>query len=220
MAGPLRVGLVESDCLTRALIADVLGKEPWITVVWQAGDSNEAWLRFKSVAPQVMLMGIDLPDGNGLTLGLRMCHCHPEMRFLFMSNRDAAELVTAMSNPDLPAWGFIRKSKIRNGATLVKAIKASAVGRVVFEPGEPPRTPHVQEVLSPAELGVLRLASQGLTTDAIAATLKISVGTVETHLVRIYRKLDCQRSGLSPRVAAVVEYLHETQVRAPGLSGR
>ena len=63
-------------------------------------------------------------------------------------------------------------------------------------------------VLSPRELDILKLAAQGLDNDAIAATLVLSVRTVERHLQNIYAKLGLQ--GRTARAAAVGRLLSRT----------
>ena len=70
----------------------------------------------------------------------------------------------------------------------------------------------LDEVLSPRELEVLRLAAEGLDNDAIAEALTLSVRTVERHLQNVYAKLDL--TGRNARTAAVAR-LHSAQ-QLPG----
>jgi DNA-binding NarL/FixJ family response regulator len=206
---PVQVGIVEDDRLTRSLVRDTLNSDPWIAVRWAVTGCIEAAKAFEVSPPDIVLMDVGLPDGNGVTLAVRLQMQNLDTRFLFLSRRDYAELVRSAQVPGAAPWSFVRKSELDSADGLKEAVKSVAAGHQLFQRGPESSSGHVRKVLTPTELQVLRLAAQGLSSKRIAEELNCAVSTVDAHLVHVYRKLNCTGASVSPRVAAVIAYLHE-----------
>jgi DNA-binding NarL/FixJ family response regulator len=188
--------LIDDHRLVREALRDTLANETDIEVVGEAGDAATAFERARSLAPDVVVLDIGLPDLNGIEAANRLRQqTGAGIRIVALSAYTDRRFVTEMLRAGASA--YVTKSSA--GTELVRAIRAVASGLTYICPeaaeslvsavrnapdGEPvPR-------LSPREREVLRLIAEGVRSPAIAEQLHISVGTVEVHRRNIMRKLD------------------------------
>jgi DNA-binding NarL/FixJ family response regulator len=189
--------LVDDHQLVREALRDTLANEADIEVVGEAGDAATALERTRSLAPDVVVLDIGLPDLNGIEAAGRLRQqTSGSAKIVALSAYTDRRFVTEMLRAGASA--YVTKSSA--GTELVRAIRAVASGQTYICPeaaeslvsavrnassdGEPvPR-------LSPREREVLKLIAEGVRSPAIAEQLHISVGTVEVHRRNIMRKLD------------------------------
>ncbi|MBR8740435.1 response regulator transcription factor [Nocardiopsis sp. MG754419] len=198
----IRVLLVDDHPVVREGIRGMLSTEPDLDIVGEAGSGPEAVTRVSSVAPDVVLMDLRMPGGDGVEATERIRAEHPGVHVLVLTTYDTdTDILRAV---EAGATGYLLKDTPR--AELAEAVRSAARGETVLsgrlagklltrvrtspEPGRP--------TLSPREVEVLRLAADGHTNAAIGRTLNISATTVKTHLMRVYEKL-----GVGDRTAAV-----------------
>jgi DNA-binding NarL/FixJ family response regulator len=169
-----------------------------VDVVGEAEDVPSAVAVVLATRPDVVLLDVHLPGGDGREV-LRQCaHLVPDTRFLALSVSDAAEDVIATIRAG--ARGYVTKSI--TGPELTDAIRRVAGGDAVFSPrlagfvldafagsAEVPVVDEELDRLSPREREVMRLIARGYTYKEVAKELFLSVKTVETHVSSVLRKL-------------------------------
>lgn len=188
-----RIVLVDDHELVRAGVRSALGDR--VEIVGEASDVPSAIQLIETTQPEVVLLDVHLPGGNGpaVILGLPQTSA----RFLALSVSDAAEDVIAVIRAG--ARGYVTKAI--SGDELVAAIERVALGDAVFSPRlagfvldafaqQPPLAPDPElEQLTLREREVLRLLARGYAYKEISSRLSISVKTVESHASAVLRKL-------------------------------
>ncbi|MCY9782301.1 response regulator transcription factor [Nocardiopsis sp. EMB25] len=178
----------------------MLGAEADLEVVGDAASGPEAVARAAALTPDVVLMDLRMPGGDGVAATERIRSEHPDCHVLVLTTYDTdTDILRAV---EAGATGYLLKDTPR--AELAEAVRAAARGETVFAAAITGRlvagvrrrteTP----ALSPRETEVLRLAADGRTNAEIGRALHISATTVKTHLMRVYDKL-----GVADRTAAV-----------------
>ena len=189
----VRVAVVDDHPVVREGTARLLATQPGLEIVGTAGSLSEAAALIASVAVDVLLLDIRLGTDSGLSL----------FGALPADARPAIVVVTAYDYPQyaeaalrLGASGFVLKTA--PVAELVDAIKRAAAGGLAFAV-RPGRGAAIAR-LSERELDVVRLVVDGRSNDEIAARLGIGAKTVESHLRRLFERLDiASRTELATR---------------------
>ncbi|WP_329091006.1 MULTISPECIES: response regulator transcription factor [unclassified Streptosporangium] len=199
----LRVMIVDDHPVVREGLRGMLEADPGITVVGEASSGDEAVVRAGELTPDVILMDLRMPDGDGVSATSRILAGRPESRVVVLTTYETdADIVRAV---EAGAAGYLLKDTSR--ADLLAAIRSAARGETVLSPSVATRLvtrmrAPVAESLSPRETEVLSLVARGLTNAEIGRALFISETTVKTHLLRVFGKL-----GVSDRTAAVTTAL-------------
>jgi DNA-binding NarL/FixJ family response regulator len=191
-----RVVLVDDHRMFRTGVSAELGDS--VEVVGEAADVESAVNVIAATRPDVVLLDVHLPGGNGQEVVRRCAAAGVETLFLALSVSDAAEDVIAVIRAG--ARGYVTKSI--TGPELADAVRRVAGGDAVFSPrlagfvldafAGSPDAPVVDEELdrlSQREREVLRLIARGYAYKEVARELFISVKTVETHVSAVLRKL-------------------------------
>jgi DNA-binding NarL/FixJ family response regulator len=215
----IRVLLVDDQELMRMGFRMVLGAQPDIDVVGEAGDGRRAVALAGELRPDVVLMDVRMPILDGVEATKQITG--PGLaKVLVMTTFDLDEY--ALSALHNGASGFLLKDT--QPAELVSALRAVASGDAVVSPsvtrrlldrflgtsGGQLRDVAVLDVLTEREREVLVLIAKGLSNTELAGRLFLSEATVKTHVGRILAKLD-----LRDRVQAVV-LAYETGLVRPG----
>ncbi|EXG81728.1 response regulator [Cryptosporangium arvum] len=195
----ITVLLVDDHPVVRDGLRGMLDAEPDLEVVGEAGSGPEAVVLARTLRPDVVLMDLRMPGGDGATATGRIRAEVRTAHVVVLTTYDTdADILRAV---DAGAAGYLLKDASR--AELTAAVRAASRGETVLAPSVAGRL--VQQVRRPAgpqlsarELEVLTLVGQGLTNAEIGARLHISEATVKTHLLRTFTKLD-----VSDRTAAV-----------------
>ncbi|NEA22885.1 response regulator [Actinomadura bangladeshensis] len=203
----LRVMIVDDHPIVREGLRGMLAAEPDIEVAGEAASGDEAVALVPRIAPDVVLMDLRMPSGDGVSAIERL----PGHRILVLTTfQDDADIVRAI---EAGAAGYLLKDASR--ADLAAAVRDAAAGRRVLSPEVSARLAAVDgtpapPVLSTREAEVLALVAEGLTNAQIGERLYIGQATVKTHLLRIFTKL-----GVSDRTAAVMTALQHGLITAP-----
>lgn len=197
----IRILLVDDHPVVRHGLRGMLESEPDLTVVGEASSGDEGVRRAAELRPDLVLMDLRMPDGDGVQATGRILAQTPGVRVVVLttyeSDRDILRAIEA------GAGGFLLKDA--TPAELAEAVRAAARGETVLAPSV--ASALVRQVRSPAppalsarEAEVLRLVARGLTNADIGRELFIAEATVKTHLLRTFAKLD-----VADRTAAVTK---------------
>jgi DNA-binding NarL/FixJ family response regulator len=192
---PIRVLVVDDHAVVRSGIRLLLGREPDIEPVGEAGTGREAIFEARTHKPDVVLMDVVMPDQTGLEALPQLLHEHPDTKVLLLSMQDDPRYVREAFAAG--ASGYILKEAA--DAEVVTAIREVAKGGRYVNPELGARLVEAEaaaerraqaDPLSEREREILRLLALGHTNQEIARQLYISVRTAETHRAHIMRKLN------------------------------
>ena len=214
---PIRVFLLDDHEVVRRGVADVLSSDPDITVVGEAKNAAEAMSRVPALRPDVAVLDVRLPDGDGVTVCRDLRAQLPELGVVMLTSYsdDEALFQAIMAG----ASGYLLKQIL--GQDLVAAVHAVAAGGSLLDPtataavlermrrAAEPAGPLAK--LSEQERTVLELIGEGLTNRQIGERMFLAEKTVKNYVSHLLAKL-----GLERRTQAAVL---ATELRAPAQSG-
>jgi DNA-binding NarL/FixJ family response regulator len=221
----VRIVLVDDSDLVRGGFRRMLASEPDLEVIGEATNGREGVALCSSVRPDLVLMDVRMPEMDGLEATRRIKEEQPTSSVLVVTTYDNPDyLLEALK---AGAAGYILKDapkrqlinaiwRVINGESpLNQELAAQLIQRLAREVKEEAQSPPqaekrqessleppveaAQKSLTPRELEVLRLLSEGQSNPQIARTLVISKATAKVHVERIIRKL-----GVSDRTQAAV----------------
>jgi DNA-binding NarL/FixJ family response regulator len=180
-------------------LCERLQREPDFAVLEPAGSADEAVATAFETKPDVILMDVDMPGLNCFDAARRIHSIRPETRIVFLSAFASDRYIEQALGVN--AGGYM--TKCETPEAVVAAVREVALGGVHFSdevrarlvvedqgarlasPGHPRLSR-----LTPRELEVLRYIASGLTQKVIAATMSVSIKTVENHCTNLMNKLD------------------------------
>lgn len=194
MAETIRVLVVDDHTLFRRGVVDLLRDEPDFTPVGEAHSGPEALELSQRVQPDVVLLDVHMPGGNGVD-AVQDLKQIPGVHILMLtiSEKDEDLLAAIEAGAD----GYLLKGTEPDD--LCRAIRQAATGQSILSPEITAKVMRAaahgwersaQVSLSPREQEVLAELARGATTADIAATLIIAESTVKTHIHHILEKLD------------------------------
>ncbi|GGX45809.1 response regulator [Streptomyces chryseus] len=193
---PVRILLCDDHVVVRAGLLALLGSEPDIEVVGEAGSGEEAVALAAKLSPDVVLMDLQLGAGiDGVEATRRIAPTGVHVLVLTTYDTDA-DITRAI---EAGATGYLLKAE--RPEELFTAIRSAAQGRTTLSPPVASRVMDrmrgaARPALTERETDILGQLAQGLGNREIARALFISEATVKTHLGRIYAKLGVDtRSG-------------------------
>lgn len=209
MNNVIKILLAEDHAVVRESIRESLSREPQFKVVGEASDGQEAVDLASKLQPDVILMDISMPGLNGIEATRQIKAVHPSVAVLILTAYDDEQYVFSVLSAG--AAGYLLKDV--GVLDLIEAIKTVYNGDSVLHPTiakkvlqkfrsnkEDVAREKASDVLSDRESMVLKLAAKGLSNNAIASELHLSVSTIESHLRAIFNKL-----GVGSRTEAVIE---------------
>jgi DNA-binding NarL/FixJ family response regulator len=203
-----RVLIADDDHLMRAGLVELLSTDPTITVVGQAATGRQAIERTRTLAPEVVLMDVRMPDLDGIAATRELARLAPAAKILILTTFEQDDYI--FSALSAGASGFLLKRT--RPEELIAAVHTIAAGDSLLSPSVTRRvvdrlaqqpTPSLDQhrlaQLTARECDVLGLIARGLSNREIAATLVVEESTIRTHVKRILAKL-----GLRDRIQAVI----------------
>jgi len=194
----IRVFLLDDHEVVRRGVRDLLDAEPDISVVGEAGTAAEALVRVEGTTPDVAVLDVRLPDGDGVTVCRELRSRHPDVACLMLTSfaNDEALFDAILAG----AAGYVLK-QIR-GADLVGAVRTVAAGGSLLDPRataavmQRMRTPKPDDPLASLteqERRILELIGEGLTNREIGARMFLAEKTVKNYVSNLLSKLGLQR---------------------------
>ncbi|ATG56040.1 DNA-binding response regulator [Brachybacterium ginsengisoli] len=183
---PLRVILVDDENLIRSALATMLSLEEDLQVVGEAASVVAGASLAATERPDVAVLDLQLPDGDGLELADRIAQASPTTRCLILtSHARPGYLKRALAQGVL---GFLPKTT--SADQLARAVRSVHGGRRVIDPELAAETiSSGDSPLTPREADVLEYAADGATVDRIASRAHLAEGTVRNYLSSAQAKL-------------------------------
>jgi DNA-binding NarL/FixJ family response regulator len=198
-ADTVRVFLLDDHEVVRRGVGDLLDAEPDLTVVGEAATAAEALARVPAVRPDVAVLDVRLPDGDGVTVCRELRSRLPDLRCLMLTSfaDDDALFDAIMAG----ASGYVLK-QIR-GTDLVGAVRTVASGQSLLDPRTTAKVLERMRAaaedkgpvagLSEQERTVLALIGEGLTNREIGERMFLAEKTVKNYVSHLLAKLGMQR---------------------------
>jgi DNA-binding NarL/FixJ family response regulator len=198
-----RVLLADDHPIVRAGIRNLLERAQGIQVVGEASGGEEALLLVNELAPDVLLLDMEMPDLKGVEVAQRLRASNSPVRILALSAYDDRQYILELLSSG--AAGYLVKEEVPE--TIIEAVRGVARGeqgwvsrRVASQMADWLHTDEQSKMgLTSREIEVLRLVVAGKTNQEIGMALGISEKTVEKHLEGVFSKL-----GVASRVEAAV----------------
>ncbi|MFI6774715.1 response regulator [Nocardia sp. NPDC050412] len=195
-----RVFLVDDHHIVRRGVADLISAEPDLEVVGEAGSVSHAMARIPALRPDVVVLDVRLPDGNGIELCRELLNQHPEFRCLILTSfTDEQAMLDAIL---AGASGYVVKDidtlelidairEVGAGKSLLDNRAAAALMAKLREEATAKTGPLA--TLTDQERTLLELLGEGLTNRQIASHMFLAEKTVKNYVSRLLTKLGVER---------------------------
>lgn len=193
---PIRILIVDDHPMIRDGIAALLLRQPDMEAVAEAADGHDAVAKFRTFAPDVTLMDVQMPGMGGVEAIEEIRRLAPDARILVLTTYPGdAQAIKALR---AGAAGYLLKNCIRR--ELLDAIRSVHAGRRALsaDVAHDLALHALNESLTGRELVVLRLVAEGHPNKYIARQIGLSIDTVKANLKNIFAKL-----GVNDRTHAV-----------------
>lgn len=207
---PIRVFLLDDHEIVRRGVRDLLEAEPDLTVIGEAGTAASALARIPALKPDVAVLDIRLPDGDGVSVCRDLRSKMPQLACLMLTSfsDDEALFDAIMAG----AAGYVLKQI--HGTDLVGAIRTIASGQSLLDPEAASRVMRRMRDqatatdplagLTDQERRILALIGEGLTNRQIGDRLFLAEKTVKNYVSALFAKLGMQRRAQAAAYAAHV----------------
>ena len=205
----ITVLLAEDHVVVRESIRQSLERETSLRVIGEASDGEEAVQMARQLKPDVIIMDISMPKLNGIEATKRIKAFQPSAVILILTAYDYEQYIFPILSAG--AVGYLLKDV--SSYELINAIQAvhkgesvlhPTVARKVLERFKQNIVEHDRQresgLLTDREITVLKMAAKGMSNNAIAEELYLSVRTIESYLGAIFNKL-----GVGSRTEAVIQ---------------
>jgi DNA-binding NarL/FixJ family response regulator len=202
----IRVFLLDDHEVVRRGVRELLEAEDDLEVVGEAGTAEEAYGRIPATSPDVAILDVRLPDGDGVEVCREIRSNHPEIACLMLTSyADDEALFSAIM---AGAAGYVLK-QVR-GTDLVDGVRRVGRGESLLDPSvitrvlERLRHPEPNELagLTDQERRILDLISEGMTNRQIGEQLFLAEKTVKNYVSNLLSKLGMSRRSEAAAYAA------------------
>jgi DNA-binding NarL/FixJ family response regulator len=187
MTNPIRILSADDHVLVRKGIAAILASQPDLSLVAEASSGYEAVEEFRSHRPDITLMDLQMPEMNGLDAMIAIRAEFPDARIIMLTTYAGdVQVLRAMK---VGARGYLLKTLLDK--ELLDTIRAVHAGKKVLsaEASYEVAEHATSDVLTPAEIDVLRLIAAGHANKQIAHELSITEDSVKGRVKSILSKL-------------------------------
>ncbi|ADP82285.1 response regulator transcription factor [Pseudofrankia inefficax] len=205
----IRVVIVDDQAIVRTGLARIFGAEDGFDVVAECADGAQAVATVTRLRPDLVLMDVRMPRLDGIEATRQLCAAPEPPPVLALTTFDEDEVLWGVI--EAGAQGFVLKDS--TAEDLLAAARVVAAGGAWFDPAVAPRMMRAYrgavasrrreaarlDLLTAREHDVLRLLARGQVNAEIAQALRVSPGTVKSHIGAIFEKL-----GVRDRAAAIV----------------
>jgi DNA-binding NarL/FixJ family response regulator len=215
----IRVFLLDDHEVVRRGVAALLDAEPDIEIAGEAGTAEQAIARIPALRPDVAVLDVRLPDGDGVTVCREIRSRMPELACLMLTSFTDEEAVfdAVMAG----AAGYVLKQI--HGSDLVGAVRTVAAGQSLLDPRSTAQM--LQRLrdrqtrkdplaaLTDQERQIFELIGEGLTNRQIGERLYLAEKTVKNYVSNVFTKLDMRRR---TQAAVLAAHLKASETRQRG----
>ena len=210
----VKVFLVDDHEIVRRGLVDLLSSDPDLEVVGEAGSVSEALAKIPGLRPDVAVLDVRLPDGNGIELCRDLLSDLPDLRCLMLTSftSDEATLNAILAG----ASGYVVKDI--KGMALAQAIKDVGAGKSLLDNRAAAAlmanlrgaAEHKDPLsgLTDQERTLLGLLAEGLTNKQIAARMFLTEKTIKNYVSRLLAKLGMERRTQAAVFASKLDQLN------------
>jgi len=210
MADPIRVMIIDDHEVVRRGLTNVVDAAEGLSVVGEAGSVAEAIRRLALVDAQVLLVDLQLPDGNGIEIITAAADLPDPPPSVVLTSFDDDDAVAAALSAGAKA--FVLKTV--RGAEIAEVIRSVAAGRTLLDQrtvaSRRRGATDPMQMLTKSEVRIVELIGEGLANREIAQRVGVAEKTVKNHITAILAKLGLQRR---TQVAAWVASRRSSQWR-------
>ncbi len=198
MANTILILIADDHAMVRTALCERINREPDMEVVADVNSAEEAVTQAMQVHPDVVVLDVDMPGLVSFEAARRIRSRYPDTRVLFLSAFTHDRYIDQALAAE--ASGYVAKAEPL--AVIIEAIRKVASGltyyspevlsRIVFDASGSKLAKKGESrcaTLSPREQEVLKYIAQGLSKKEIAATMGLSVKTVDGHCTKVMKKL-------------------------------
>ncbi|PZF86167.1 response regulator transcription factor [Jiangella anatolica] len=211
---PIKVFLLDDHEVVRRGVSALLETEPDIEVIGEAGTAEQAMARIPALRPDVAILDVRLPDGDGVTVCREMRSQLPGLQCLmFTSFADDDALFDAVM---AGAAGYVLKQV--HGTDIIGAVRTLAMGQSLLDPESTARMlarlrdranrADPLAALTDQERRILDLIGEGLTNRQIGERMFLAEKTVKNYVSNLLAKLDMSRRTQAAALAATLKAEH------------
>ncbi len=199
MSASIRILIADDHGIVRQGLRSVLSRDPYFEIVGEAASGAETLALAASLTPDVLILDICMPELNGIDAAAQIHKKNPEIRIIVLSMHSDETYVLRALNAGVK--GYLLKDSAE--VDLVRAVHAVYRGNPYFSPEisevmledymrtlQQKNLQDSYELLTDREREVLRLLAHGKSNKETAASLDVSVNTVETHRNSLMKKLN------------------------------
>jgi two-component system, NarL family, response regulator DevR len=217
----IRVFLLDDHEVVRRGVRELLESDGGFEVVGEASTAEQALVRVPPTRPDVAVLDVRLPDGNGVEVCRDIRSAHPEIACVMLTSfaDDEALFDAIMAG----AAGYVLK-QIR-GTDLLDAIRTVAAGGSLLDPAvtarvlERIRHPNQDDdrlsTLSDQEKRILELIGEGLTNRQIGERIHLAEKTVKNYVSNLLTKLGMDRRTEAAALSARLDERHRRRTEGP-----
>jgi DNA-binding NarL/FixJ family response regulator len=201
----IRLAVVDGHTLVRYGLRELMVQHPDIQIVAECESAAAAQRVVEAVRPDVVIVEVSLPDGDGLRLAREFRDRYADLGIVILASRDQDDVLFRALETGVSA--FVGKTApveemlaaVRHAAVAASSFTASGLAVALARR----QTAQERLALSPRETEVLGLLGDGLSIPAIAVRMFISQSTAKTYVARLYEKL-----GAGNRAQALMTAIH------------
>lgn len=191
----VRVLVTDDHPVVRYGLAELISGEPGFEVVGEAASGPEAVRKVKELKPDIVVMDVRMPQGDGIDACRNIRSAHPKTKVLILTsfNDDESLLGSIVAG----ASGFLLKELGTDA--LLTALETISKGGSLLDPAVTGRVLHQMQsmlnpiatdvALSPQEERILHMIAEGMTNREIAESMKLSINTVRNYIANMFQKL-------------------------------
>ncbi|MBT1709445.1 response regulator transcription factor [Fulvivirgaceae bacterium PWU5] len=193
-----KILIADDHSMVRDGVKNLIRQNKEYTVIGEASNGRQAIEQFETLAPDLLILDISMPDLNGMEVAREVLNKNPLASIIILSMYDDEEYVSRCL--EIGVKGYVVKNE--SGSELEYAIKSVLQGKnyfsrqaqdVIFKKYSHAVTKKKQREelirLTPREVEIIRLIAEGLTSQQMADKLFISPRTVETHRANLMKKV-------------------------------